>query len=136
MGMFDSVISHYPLFGYPWDLDLQTKSFDCLMSTFWIDPEGRLFEIDYSYTHDWVETPQEERRGLFDSHKVIPNGNRGKVRPVAYWGHIHIYPGKTVNRPGHDGQYLWIEKTLIFKAGQITHSLDTPKRIRSPGTLL
>jgi len=54
MGMFDTVRSSYDL-GPGFQKDLQTKDLDCCMNEYWIDPSGRLFEIDFSGTHDFLE---------------------------------------------------------------------------------
>lgn len=107
MGMFDTIRSSVPIFGCPWDHDLQTKSLDCIMAEYWISPSGQLYEVDYSGTHDWVEKPVEERKGMFDRFTTIPNGNRGRVRATNYWGHIHVVSGNEKD---------W-ERTLIFEAG-------------------
>lgn len=48
MGMFDYVRSDYKIFGDQRDRDLQTKSFNNVLETIYIDPTGQLYRIDYS----------------------------------------------------------------------------------------
>ena len=87
MGMFDTIRSSYDLGPGFWNRELQTKDLESIMATYWIDPAGRFFQIDYSGTAD------------FDIHpvmgwKVVPNGNHGKVRPTLFTGEIEVYPTK------------------------------------------
>ena len=125
MGMFDTISSSLEIYGCPWDHDLQTKSFDSLMNHYWISPAGELFQVDYAHTHDWIEVPLKERRGLFGRYRTIANGNHGRVYPVAYWGHVHVIP--THYPKAKD----W--KTLIFERGVVT-AIESDTTI-SPGIL-
>ena len=86
MGMFDTIRSSYDL-GPGFHKDLQTKDLECLMMTYWIDPAGHLFEIDYSGTQDF------ELNGAV-GWDVVPNGTHGKVRPVYITTTIEVYPAK------------------------------------------
>ena len=123
MGMFDTVRSSYPIFGGDWDLDLQTKSLDCILAAYWISPAGELFQIDYSYTQDWIEKPEDEQRGFFDRYKSVPNGNHGHVRATRYWGHLHLVSS-------NDDDF---ERTVVFEDGVIVGSTDsTISRGHSP----
>lgn len=124
MGMFDTISSSKEIYGGPWDQDLQTKSFDALLAHYWIDPAGRLYQIDYSYTYDWVEVPKEERKRPLDMYRTIPNGNHGRVHPVNHWGHVHVIPAHY--EATHHG------KTLIFERGVVVSIEDD---ITTPGTL-
>jgi hypothetical protein len=92
MGMFDTVRSSYDLGPGFYRKDLQTKDLDCCMNEYWIDPSGRLFEVDYSGTHDFVDIPEEERVRPWNVFKTVPNGNRGKVKPVYLFKVIEVYP--------------------------------------------
>jgi hypothetical protein len=85
MGMFDTIRSSYDLGPGFWNKDLQTKDLDCTLSEYWISPNGELFEIDYSGTHDWE---------LVDNinYKPVPNGNRGAVRPIIITTELEVYP--------------------------------------------
>lgn len=125
MGMFDTISSSLEIYGGPWDQDLQTKSFDSLMDHYWISPSGELFQIDYSWTHDWIEVPLEERRGLFGRYRTIANGNHGRVYPVDHWGHVHVIPA-------HYAKMKEL-KTLIFENGVVI-SIESDTTI-SPGIL-
>lgn len=84
MGMFDTVKSSYNLGPDFQDKELQTKDLGALMGTYWIDPIGRLFHIDYSGTFDfkWTTT----------KWVTIKNSNHGRVSPVIFTGVIEVYP--------------------------------------------
>lgn len=84
MGMYDTVRSSYDLGPSYSRKDLQTKDLDCLMCEYWIDPVGRLYEIDYSHTQDFIN----------DFTYYVPNGCHGKVKPVYYTGTVEVYPSK------------------------------------------
>jgi hypothetical protein len=87
MGMFDTIRSSYDLGPSFWNKDLQTKDLEQMMSRFWIDPAGRLFEIDYSGTQDF------ELDGAV-GWDVTPNGNHGRVTPYLLTRTIEVYPAK------------------------------------------
>jgi hypothetical protein len=111
MGMFDTVRSSYDL-GPGFQKDLQTKDLDCCMNEYWIDPSGRLFEIDFSGTHDFLEIV-EDHRG-WPKFQTIPNGNHGKVKPVYLFKVIEVYPSEW------DCKYSpYIRKHIFFKDGII-----------------
>ena len=84
MGMFDTIRSSYDLGPGYLNRDLQTKSLDCMMKDYWIDPYGRLFDIDYSHTQSFCK----------DKPGFKPNGNHGKIRPFYFNGDIEVYPAK------------------------------------------
>ena len=87
MGMFDTIRSSYDLGPGFWNKDLQTKDLTCTLSEYWISPNGELFEIDYSGTHDWEFVNDLK-------YKPVPNGNRGAVRPVIITTEVEVYPVK------------------------------------------
>lgn len=114
MGMFDTVRSSYDL-GPGWlNKDLQTKDLDCMMAEYWIDPVGRLFELDYTGTSDFVDVPEEKRTAPWNTFKIVPNGNHGKVKPVYLFKVIELYPAK------FDGHYAkWPTCHVLFEGGII-----------------
>ena len=83
MGLFDTVRSSYDI-GPGYHRDLQTTDLVCLMSEYWIDPAGRLYEVDYSFTQDFTD----------DFTGYMPNGCHGKVRPIYHTGVVEVYPAK------------------------------------------
>jgi hypothetical protein len=85
--MYDIITSSYTL-GSGFHRELQTKDLNCLMSTYWIDPAGQLFEIDYSFTQD-IELDND---GIM--FQVVSNKNHGKVTPVFLNKTIEVYPSK------------------------------------------
>lgn len=95
MGMYDTIRSSYDL-GPGYQKELQTKDLQCLMLHYWIDPSGRLFEIDYDGTHDFVKIeegdPEYSERHSFLNFKWIPNNNKGKIRPIYHYGVVEVYP--------------------------------------------
>ena len=54
------------------------------MCEYWIDPAGKLYEVDYSYTQDFTE----------NLLGYTPNGRHGKVRPIYHTGVVEVYPEK------------------------------------------
>jgi hypothetical protein len=95
MGMFDTIKSSYDL-GPGYTKELQTKDLSCSMSHYWIDPLGRLYEIDYGGTSDFVTIdPSDVEYSQIHkwlNFKWVPNGQRGKVRPVYHYGVVEVYP--------------------------------------------
>lgn len=91
MGMFDTIRSSYDL-GPGFRKELQTKDLDCLMYEYWIDPSGRLYEVNYDGTYDFVEVPEEKRKFKWQLFDKIYNGNHGKVSPFYYTGTIEVCP--------------------------------------------
>lgn len=87
MGMFDTIRSSIDLGPSFWHRELQTKDLECSMMTYWIDPAGQLFEIDYSGTQDF------ELNGAI-GWDAVPNGSHGKVKPVYITRTIEVYPSK------------------------------------------
>ncbi len=93
MGMFDTIYSAYPIFGCPYDHELQTKDLENLMLRFTINPDGQIYEIDTQGTWDMVPIPEEEREGIGD-YEAKANGNRGRVRPYLITSECLVYPSK------------------------------------------
>jgi hypothetical protein len=122
MGMFDTVRSSYDLGpGYS-NQELQTKDLECFMKDYWIDPVGRLFELDYSHTHDFKEVPEGERLTPWHVFEWVKNGNHGKLKPVYIFKVIEVYPAR------FDGHYAkWPRCHIYFRDGIVTevrHNTD------------
>lgn len=92
MGMFDTIYCSYDLGTSFYGRSLQTKGLECLMVEYWLDPAGQLFEIDYSGTQDYVEVPEEQRTAPWNIFDIVPNGKRGKIKPVDVTATIEVYP--------------------------------------------
>jgi hypothetical protein len=121
MGMYDTIRSSYDL-GPGFQKELQTKDLECLMVDYWISPSGRLYEIDYSGTSDFVDVPEEERKSPWDTFKSVPNGNHGKIRPCYITDTIRVYPSVW------DAYYApFPEKKIIFIDGIIHKVIDIIK---------
>ena len=82
------------------------------MNTFFLDPVGRLFEVDYSDTQDFSET---------DPRGYIPNGLRGRVTPYYATKEIEVYPSK------------WDAYYAPFPRMNLTFNNGTLIRISTPG---
>ena len=99
MGMFDCVRSSYPL-GEDFSGNCQTKDIEegigGTMSQYWICPDGQLYLIDYSHTADFVELKEGDEgydeKHLWSNFQWVPNGTRGKVRPMNLTKYVIIYP--------------------------------------------
>ena len=115
MGMFDTVRSSYDL-GPGYHKDLQTKDLECLMAEYWIDPNGNLFEVDYSHTQDFTD----------DFTHYTWNGNHGKVRPCYITGRVEVYPAKW------DCYYAPFPSCFLhFRHGTIVEVTHNDKRQRT-----
>lgn len=117
MGMFDTIISSYD-FGPSFDV-CQTKSLHNVMSTYWIDPAGKMFEIDYSGTQDFVYENDNDT-ALWKGIKWVSNGTHGKVRPYPFYGMIEIYPDKW---DAHSSPFPRL--TLYMEHGTLTEYRNT-----------
>lgn len=84
------------------------------MAEYWIDPAGRLFEIDYSYTQDFVDIPEEEMTAPWNTFKWVPNGKHGKIRPVYLFKVIEVYP-----REWNAHYSKWPSCHVLFRDGVI-----------------
>lgn len=121
MGMFDTVRCSYDLGPGYINRELQTKDLDCCMAEYWISPAGQLYEIDYSHTSDFVDVPEEERTAPWNTFKSVPNGNRGKIKPVYIFKIVELYPARW------DGHYSkWPTCQVLFRDGIITEVRHTP----------
>ena len=93
MGMYDNIISSYPLGDRYTGVQCQTKDIDPewygTMSQYWISPNGELFIISFTDVFEFVRS--ENRPFGFDR---VPTGKHGRVRPVELTSYIHIYPEK------------------------------------------
>lgn len=119
MGMFDTLKSSYDL-GPGFTKELQTKDLECFMCHYWIDPTGRLFQIDYTGTQDFAGF---DDGSIFGKLKFQRNGNHGKVRPIVLNLDIIVYPSVW------DCKYApFPEKQLSFVDGIIVRVKDIEKR--------
>lgn len=127
MGLFDWVRCAAPLDSRVNSQDIfQTKSLDCCMSMYWIDPSGQLWQIDESGTYDFVEESEEninnaiEKKKWFPSFYTRPNGAHGKVRAHHATQTISIYPSdwrsKLKDKLYHSD---WPEYDLTFRNGKL-----------------
>lgn len=125
MGLFDTIVNHYKPLGDEFiGVDLQTKSLDCTMSTYWISPAGELFMEDWAYSMEMVDCPNGELGGFRFPFKWAPTGKRKKLTPVYYTGSVIVHPIRMrsawLQRP-------WPEATLLFKHGKVIYH-ETTKR--------
>ena len=85
------------------------------MNTFFLDPDGHLWEIDYSDTQDFSES---------DPRGYVANGMHGRVRPYYATKEIEVYPTKW------DAHYAPFPRmTLVFRQG-ILIRVSTPGQVR------
>ena len=114
-GMYDTILCHYDIGAGFWKKALQTKDLDGWMNTFFLDPIGQLFEVDYSDTQDFSTT---------DPKGYIPNGLRGRVRPYYATKEIEVYPSKW------DAHYAPFPRmNITFLHGKLI-KISTPGQVR------
>lgn len=117
MGMFDDVRSSYPLFSPEEDQSLQTKDLDCVMTHYWIDPAGQLFEVSNRDAFDaYIDEVVQPRWRAF---QWKPNGRRGHVRPDYRTALVKLYPSTW-----EGGWQDWPEKHVYFRHGRIAEVHD------------
>lgn len=92
MGMFDTIYCSCDIGTSFFNKELQTKDLECFLGTFWIDPIGQLFEIDYSGTYDFVK--KENNDGLWFDFDKVRSGKNGRVRPYVITELVEVYPAK------------------------------------------
>ena len=102
MGMFDYFRSSYDL-GEPFtEVECQTKDMERgiggTMSTYWLDPGGRLWLIDTREAFDFGEDPNwvddgKKISALF-RYKFLPNGKHGKVTLHDITDYVCVYPAR------------------------------------------
>ena len=94
MGMFDSVKCDFPICPEITGKDCQTKEIDRwmggTMSTYYIDPAGRLWSIDYTGTADYIMN--EDAEGFLGKFTRESTGKNGKVAPYYLTDYVTIYP--------------------------------------------
>ena len=84
MSYYDTVRSSYDL-GPGFKKELHTKDLDNDCSTYWIDPNGCLYHLDYSHTQSIK----------FGEHNFeLIKSNKGRVSPCIFSGEIEVYPAK------------------------------------------
>lgn len=127
MTMFDWVRCSAPLDNRVGPEDIfRCKDLDCVMDTYWVDPQGQLWRVDESGTYDIVEESEEDirkslgRREWLPPFRPVPNGNHGKVLPHRLTRTIRIYPSdwrsKTKDKLYHSD---WPEYELTFRDGEL-----------------
>lgn len=119
MGMFDIVYCQYDIGPGFWNRTLQTKSLDNYMEEYWLDPVGKLYQIDFSGTQDWEK---DDKWGF----KSVPNGSRGRVRPTSYHGQMLVYPEKW------DCKYSSYPVKLLTFTDGVCHDITDPPRPHFP----
>ena len=83
MGIYDTIFSTFDLGPGFWNRELRTEDLYRSLAEYWIDPNGRIWSIDYSGTHDF------EDLGRF---KICKNGNHGRITPFTITKQIEVYP--------------------------------------------
>jgi hypothetical protein len=93
MGLFSTVINHCPLLGEEFMGELQTKDFECMMETYWLSPDGRLFIIDWKDAYRFEEN--RESKSWFDKFEWKETGGHGRLRPYRRSVVARMYPART-----------------------------------------
>ena len=124
MGMFDYVRCDYPITSDFVD-ECQTKDIEGdiggTMSTYYIDPAGNLWYVDYYGTTDYKYNRNSP--SIFDMWERIPTGKHGKVKHLSrYTNYMIIYPSR------HEGSWqTWPEARLHIVQGKVQSFTLTTK---------
>lgn len=126
MGLFDTVYSHYKPLGEDFiGVPLQTKSLECGLSSFWINPAGELFKLDWADSMEMVDHVVPLNSPPFVlPFKWVPTGKHKKLTPVYYTGSVIVHPMEQcgVSARLYD---TWPEGTLLFKHGKVIYHETT-----------
>lgn len=123
MGMFDTIISQYKPLGDEFlGVDLQTKSLDNTMSTYWISPAGELFMMDWANSMEIVPNETDKKKDFILPlpFKWKPTGEHKKLTPVYYTGKLVVHP-REQNGCSAWLYETWPEGTLLFKHGKVIY---------------
>lgn len=105
--MFDTIYCYKSILQDEDIRELQTKSLNNFLDSFWISPKGELYFIDYedcfrmvksknnSYGFDWTTT-----------------GKNAKLKPYYYTGIIEAYPANSKNK--------FINVMIEFMSGKVS----------------
>lgn len=102
MGMFDYFRSSYDLGGDFTEVECQTKDIERglggTMSTYWLDPAGKLWYVDFRDAYEFGEDPNwvddgTKICGLW-KYRFLPNGKHGKVVPHDLTDYVCVYPSQ------------------------------------------
>ena len=83
MGIYDIIYSQFDLGPGFWNRELRTQDLEGFMSQYYIDPKGKLWNIDYSGTYVFEDA---------DCIKVAKSTNHGKVVPYLLSKQLELYP--------------------------------------------
>ena len=108
MGMFDYVRSDYKIFGGKTDHDLQTKSFDSCLETYYIDPVGQIHRADYTKTYTL------EMSDDLPFIREVKTGFNGRVVPLRDYSGIIRLSGSNPNG-GYCSAVLAVERGIVKK---------------------
>ena len=131
MGLFDYFRSSYDLGEGFTDVLCNTKDVNEViggtLSSYWLDPHGYLYLIDYRNTRKRIEINKNDPRYIaeksFLNHQWVPTGLRGRVEAFTLTKSIEIYPQEW------DGEWEnWPRMQLIFKYGRLVDFEDITER--------
>ena len=128
--MFDEIRSSYDLGEEFTEVSCQTKDIEegigGTMTTYWIDPAGRLWYPDYIGTHTFEIIEENDPRYIPDrlwmNYEWIPTGTHGKYKTHPITKYVEIYPATW------DGKWEdWPRCRIHFKDG-VVQDYETFKR--------
>ena len=96
MGLFNSFYSSFDLGPKFTNVMCQTKTLgEPAMDTYWLDPSGQLFRLDYWGTRQMVVIEEDDPRYSPDkfylNYEMVPTGERGKVEVAALTCYAEVY---------------------------------------------
>ncbi len=100
------------------NVPMQTKGLACAMGSYWIAPDGCLYEITHRETHTFEDIKEDDdrydpKRG-FLNYEWISTGKHGKVEPCYITDYVEVYPATW------DGKWEdWPRCMIHFKRGKI-----------------
>jgi hypothetical protein len=127
MGLYDDIRSSYDLGEQFTNVPMQTKGLACAMCSYWIAPDGCLYEITHRETHTFEEIKEgddgyNDEVALFNFHWK-PTGKHGKVEPCYVTDYAEVYPSLW------EGKWEdWPRCRIHFKHGKVQDFEDITGR--------
>lgn len=88
------------------------------MDTFWLDPNGQLFRLNYWHTRQMVCIEEGDPRYSHDkfylNYQMVPTGERGKVEVAPLTCYAEVYPER------YDGPWeTWPTLRIHLRHGKL-----------------
>lgn len=112
MGMYSTIYNTSKALGPRFLGELQTKDLDSAMDEYWLSPNGELYRIDTTETHEPQINPGS--KNWVDYLTWVPTGRHGSIRPCLVTRVLRMYGIR-------EGQFA--ETSAYFRDGRLVEVL-------------